>query len=147
MNHSSPVQFLLVEDDSVDVEAVQRSFQRNELQSPLFTTSDAQDALRILRGEAGPDAVQGPFVVLLDLNLPRMDGLEFLEALRQDPSLKDTVVFVLSTSNAERDKRAAYAHNVAGYFVKSDLGPGLESLVPLLRTYASVVHFPRASAA
>ena len=140
------VSFLLVEDDSVDVEAVRRSFQKHGFEPPLVTASDGVEALSILRGEKSV-ALQRPYVVLLDLNLPRMGGFEFLSQLRADPELRDAVVFVLSTSNAERDKRKAYAHNVAGYFVKSDLGSGLQNIIPLLATYDSVVHYPLGSCA
>ena len=80
--------------------------------------------------------------MLLDLNLPRLGGMDFLREVRADPLLNDTVVFVLTTSADERDCRRAYEEHVAGYMVKSEVGPQLTRMVEMLRPYLAVVRLP-----
>ena len=74
--------------------------------------------------------------------MPRMDGFEFLQALRSDPRLRDLVVFVLSTSEADADRTRAYHQNIAGYLVKSSVGPQFARLARMLLSYQSVVTLP-----
>ncbi|WP_141289365.1 response regulator, partial [Ideonella azotifigens] len=80
--------------------------------------------------------------VLLDLNMPRMDGFEFLQQLRADPALCDEVVFVLTTSDADADRVRAYHENVAGYMVKALVGPQFAKLAQLLVSYRLAVRLP-----
>ena len=81
-------------------------------------------------------------LILLDLNMPRMNGLEFLRALRADPELRTTPVVVLTTSNDERDRLQSYAHNVAGYLVKPVATPAFVELMAALNAYWSRVELP-----
>ena len=106
---------LLVEDDEVDVMNVKRAFERNHITNPLFVAGDGVEALEKLRGGEVP---KGRRIVLLDLNMPRMNGIEFLRELRRDRELSATPVVVLTTSNDDRDKIEAYQLNIAGYLVK-----------------------------
>ena len=106
---------LLVEDDEVDVMNVQRAFRTNRIANPLFVAENGEQALQMLRGGQVPSERR---LVLLDLNMPRMNGIEFLRALRADPELRLTTVVVLTTSNDERDRVDAYQLNVAGYILK-----------------------------
>ena len=110
--------FLLVEDDDVDVMNVQRAFKKNNIVNPLYVAQNGIDALEMLRGEAGREKIPKPKIILLDINMPKMNGIEFLEVIRADPELKSILVIVLTTSNEERDKVAAYSLNVAGYILK-----------------------------
>lgn len=137
---------LLVEDDDVAAETVVRSLRRFALECDLVWARDGHEALQSLRGRAPEHALEQPLLVLLDLNMPRMDGFEFLEQLRADPQLQGTVVFVLTTSSAEADKKLAYLHHVAGYLVKSELGRGHEKLCKLLAAYREAVCLPLARA-
>lgn len=123
---------LLVEDDEVDVEAICRLFAQRRVANRLFVASDGVDALRMLHGEDNY-AVTQPCVILLDLNLPRMSGLEFLDELRRDAQLKDTVVFVLTTSNRDDDRIVANSKYVAGYLLKSDADADFSQLMRYLR--------------
>jgi CheY-like chemotaxis protein len=106
---------LLVEDDEIDVQNVQRAFEKNHIANPLYLAGNGIEALEKLRNGEVPKERR---IVLLDLNMPRMNGIEFLQALRDDPTLRPTVVVVLTTSNSDRDKIDAYNLNVAGYIVK-----------------------------
>lgn len=121
-----PLNILLVEDDAVDVMNVQRAFQRAHIRNPLFVASDGEEALELLRRSSIP---HGRRLVLLDLNLPRMNGIEFLKELRGDPALRTIPVVVLTTSADDRDKTAAFDLHVAGYLLKP---VGLKSFVELM---------------
>ncbi|WP_412062937.1 response regulator [Rubrivirga sp. IMCC45206] len=140
------VTLLLVEDDAVDAEALQRAFRQQRIANPFVVVRDGVEALATLRGENGI-TVPHPFLVLLDMNMPRMNGVEFLEALRADPALSRTVVFVLTTSDRDDDKIAAYEHHVAGYILKSRAGEDFLDVVRLLKVYWRLVEFPPAAAA
>lgn len=136
------VQVLLVEDDDVDVLAVKRAFRAKKIANELLVARDGVEALAMLRGAPGYRAVGRPYVILLDLNLPRLNGLEFLEIIRKDPDLETAVVFVLTTSKADEDRTAAYRQHVAGYMVKQDIGEGLMAMVELLDAYWRIVELP-----
>jgi len=139
----SAVTLLLVEDDQVDAEAIQRAFRQERIANPFVVVRDGVEALAALRGESAV-AVPHPRVVLLDINMPRMNGLEFLRALRDDPVLCQTTVFVLTTSDREEDKVAAYNHHVAGYILKSRAGEDFLEVIRLLEVYWRLVEFPAA---
>src|SRR5262245_50977634 len=110
------VSILLVDDDRVDVLAVKTALEENNIANPVYVAEDGVKALELLRARGGPqDApIPQPFLILLDLNMPRMNGIEFLKSLRSDPALRSSIVFVLTTSNDDRDRVAAYELNVAG---------------------------------
>ncbi len=133
---------LLVDDDEIDRRVVQTAFKRQRIANPVVVAEDGVQALEMLRGENGHTPITAPCFVLLDLNMPRMNGIEFLDAIRADAALKHTVVFMLSTSKAESDKMAAYDRHVAGYLVKSEAGRDFMNHLPLLENYLIAVHFP-----
>lgn len=137
-----PVQILLVEDDEIDQMAVRRAFRRAKLENDIVAAGDGLEALEILRGEHDEKELEGPFIILLDLNMPRMGGLEFLEEIRKDEKLGKSVVFVLTTSDDEGDIAAAYEANVAGYIVKSRVGESFKDLVSVLDPYWKLVQLP-----
>jgi CheY-like chemotaxis protein len=111
---------LLVEDDEVDVMTVQRAFKKGNITNPLFIAGNGLEALTMLRGEPGKPSVipSDRRIILLDLNMPKMNGLEFLQELRSDPTIRQIPVVVLTTSNEEQDRVQAYNLNVAGYILK-----------------------------
>ena len=112
---AKPLNVVLVEDDEVDVMNVQRAFEKASILAPVFRAGDGVEALDLLRGSSLPAARR---LVLLDLNMPRMNGIEFLHELRADERLRNTTVVVLTTSDDERDKMDAFEMNVAGYLLK-----------------------------
>lgn len=134
----NPIRVLLVDDDEVDRMAVRRAFAELKIANPITVSDDGLHALDILRGN-DPIKLERPYVIILDLNMPRMNGIEFLHELRADPGLKDAVVFVLTTSNDDEDKVAAYRHNIAGYILKSDVANGFMQAVSMLDHYWRVV--------
>ena len=137
-----PLSLLVVDDDDVAAEAVVRGLRKHGVDWPVVIAQDGRDALQVLRGELPDRRIARPYLVLLDLNMPRMNGLEFLRELRSDPALRATVVFVLTTSGSESDRKLAYQESVAGYMVKSGLGPQLSGLARLLVEYRTSVLLP-----
>jgi len=133
---------LLVEDDDVAAESVMRSLNTKSVPFPVVWAEDGLAALQILRGQDAARHIHRPLVILLDLNMPRMNGFEFLQQLRADPDLRDEVVFVLTTSDADADRTRAYHEQIAGYMVKSAVGPQFAKLAQLLLSYASAVRLP-----
>ena len=131
---------LLVEDDDVDAEAILRAFRKHKITNPCTLVKNGLEALRLLRGQ-GPESLQQPYIILLDINMPQMNGFEFLEELRKDENLKRSIVFVLTTSNRNEDKMAAYDKQIAGYMLKSHAGKDYGDLVSLLESYSRVVEF------
>jgi CheY-like chemotaxis protein len=112
---------LLVEDDEVDIMNVKRAFKKNKIQNPLHIANNGIQALAMLKGDESLNIEKLnplPKVILLDLNMPKMGGLEFLQKVRDDQELKVLSVFVMTTSDEESDKLAAYNLNVAGYILK-----------------------------
>lgn len=145
MIQSRDVTILLIEDDEVDVRLVQRSFKQQQFAAPIVVASDGIEALAMLRGEAGKAPLPQPYLILLDLNLPRMNGMEFLKTIRADATLHTSVIFVLTTSDDDRDKLAAYHHHIAGYLLKAHGGVDLWAVGRLIEHYVSAVQFPPVS--
>jgi CheY-like chemotaxis protein len=139
---SRPVTILLVDDDAVDVMAIRRSFRELKVANPVIEAHDGIEALQRLRGENGHEKVPEPLLILLDLNMPRMGGIEFLEELRRDPLLCSALVFVMTTSAAEEDRRLAYQKNVAGYVLKNRLGQSFLEAIGMIEHYWQVIEFP-----
>lgn len=136
---SQQLNILLVEDDDVDVMTVKRAFQKNHITNPLFVAADGIEALQKLRDGSVP---KGRRLVLLDLNMPRMNGIEFLQELRNDPELAVTPVVVLTTSNDDQDKVSAYNMNVAGYLLKPVTFQNFCDVMVALNKYWSLVELP-----
>jgi CheY-like chemotaxis protein len=132
---------LLVEDDDVDAMSVERGLAKAKILNPLVRAVDGVEALEMLRGE-GRDQLQPPYLLLVDIQMPRMDGIGLIRAIRADPDLTRTVVFVLTTSDDDRDKIAAYDLHVAGYIVKSNTKEELLPLTAMLDYYLLIVEPP-----
>jgi CheY-like chemotaxis protein len=138
-----PITILLVEDDDVAAEAVTRNLKKLSVDYPVIHASDGKEALDILLKQHPEKDIDKPFLVLLDLNMPRMNGFEFLNAVRNDNQLKDTVIFVLTTSDDDKDRSRAYHECIAGYMVKSSVGPQFAKLAALLESYKLAVKLPK----
>ncbi len=136
------VNILLVEDDDIDAEITQRSFKKMKISNPFSRAKDGVEALEMLRGENGHEPIPSPKLLLVDLNMPRMDGIELIKELRKDPAFNKIVAFILTTSKREKDKIAAYDLNVAGYLLKSNVGDEFISVIEMLDHYWKVVEFP-----
>jgi CheY-like chemotaxis protein len=129
---------VLVEDDQVDVMNVKRAFKKNNITNPLFVAADGLEALALLRDPSTPRKNR---IVLLDLNMPKMNGIEFLRALRADPDLAHTPVVVLTTSNEDQDRVEAFQLNVAGYLLKPVTFTSFVEVMAALNKYWTLVEF------
>ncbi|PSB29508.1 two-component system response regulator [filamentous cyanobacterium Phorm 46] len=138
------IHILLVEDDEVDVMNVQRAFKKSNILNPLYMAANGLEALAVLRQEnqIEPAMPQSRRLILLDLNMPKMNGIEFLRELRQDESLRSIPVIVLTTSNEDRDKVEAYNLNVAGYILKPVTFSNFVEVMSTLNRYWMLSEIP-----
>jgi CheY-like chemotaxis protein len=138
-----PVSILLVDDDAVDAMAVKRAFRELKIANPVVEAHNGIEALERLRGENCYEQVSEPLLILLDLNMPRMGGIEFLQELRDDPLLRRALVFVMTTSSADEDRRLAYEKNIAGYILKHRPKESFLEAIRMLECYWRTIEFPR----
>ena len=116
-----PIVILLVEDDLAHIEIIKRNFEASRLANRLISVEDGQEALDYLyRKGKYKDTDQSPLpnLILLDLRLPKVDGLEVLKTIKADPALSSIPVVILTTSPAESDMVKAYKYNTNSYLVK-----------------------------
>ncbi|MGB0941496.1 MAG: response regulator [Marinomonas sp.] len=133
------ITILLIEDDDVDAIGINRSFVKAGLKNEIVRAKNGKEALHLLK----MGVVGYPFIILLDLNMPMMDGLEFLTYLREYEKFKQSIVYVLTTSKSEQDIALSFDKNVAGYFIKNEVGTGYDSIVEFLGAYMKIAHFPK----
>ncbi len=136
MSQMRSVTILLVEDDEVDIKALRRAFEKLKIVNPIRVAHDGVEAWEMLA------ETPRPFLIITDINMPRMNGLELLRKIRESESLHDSIVFVLTTSNEEQDKFDAYNLNVTGYMLKSEMGASFTRAIELVENYWRVVELP-----
>ncbi len=130
---------LLVDDDEVDVMTVKRAFAKANITNPVYVACDGLAALELLRADGVPASRR---LVLLDLNMPRMNGIEFLREIRKDPHLQSLTVVVLTTSNEDRDRVEAFQLNVAGYLLKPVTFHTFAEVMATLNKYWTLMELP-----
>ena len=136
MRNLKPV--LLLEDDNVDAMTVKRALKDLEVKNPLVRVLNGEQALDYLQDEANPE----PCVILLDLNMPKMNGIEFLKIVKADARLKCIPIVVLTTSRADQDKFDCFDHSVAGYIVKPADYNGFLDAMKILNLYWTLSELP-----
>jgi CheY-like chemotaxis protein len=137
-----PLNIVLVEDDDGDAMAIQRAFRKAKIANPLLRAIDGIQAIEMLKGTNGKEKLRAPYILLVDINMPRMNGIDFVKAIREDDELHQSIVFILTTSKRDEDKFAAYSLNVAGYIVKARAGEDFLNLVNLLECFWRIVELP-----
>jgi CheY-like chemotaxis protein len=140
MRDSKMVTILLVEDDEIDVKALRWAFDKLKIANPLVIACDGVEAWETLQ------TLPRPYLIITDINMPRMNGIELLRKIRESERFRDSIVFALTTSNDEQDKIAAYNLNVAGYMLKTDMGTSFQRAIALIDNYWRVVEFPEVAA-
>ena len=138
----NPIRILLVEDDDGDAKAVERTFLKARIANPIVRALDGFEAMEILKGTDQQPRLEPPYLLLVDLNMPRMNGIQLATAIREDPELHDTIIFMLTTSNRAEDKQAAYSLNVTGYILKEKAGEDFLKLFSLVDSYWRIVEMP-----
>ena len=133
------INILLVEDDDVDIMTVKRAFQKNNISNPLFVAHNGIEALELLRKENIPSRRR---LILLDVNMPKMNGIEFLRELRADPALQQASVVMMTTSNEERDRIEAFKLNVAGYLLKPVTFQQFAEVMSTINKYWALMEMP-----
>lgn len=133
------VNVLLVEDDEVDILNVKRAFKANNVNYPLIIASDGEQALNFINHSAENSPLSNSYVVLMDINMPKMSGIECLKQIRSDQKIKKTCVFILTTSSSNVDLQAAYNLNVAGYILKPIDYNQFVSVISRLSAYWEVI--------
>lgn len=133
------INIILVEDDEVDVMNVKRAFKKVNITNPVYLANNGLEALSMLRGSVVPLERR---LILLDLNMPKMGGIEFLQELRSDPILRTTPVVVMTTSNQDQDRVEAYNLNVAGYILKPVTFSNFVEMMATLNRYWILCEMP-----
>lgn len=137
------VHVLLVEDDPADVLMTQEAFEHHKILNPLHVVNDGAEALRFLRREEPHTDAPRPSLVLLDLNLPRIDGREVLAEIKTDPVLRSIPVVVLTTSAAEEDIVRSYDTHANGYVTKPvDFTRFMDVVQQIDNFFAAIVEQP-----
>jgi len=143
INMEKVVNILLVDDDEVDCMNVQRAFKKSNISNPLTIAHNGVEALDMLRGSNGVQKITPtPRIILLDINMPKMNGLEFLKELRADKDLHTISVFVMTTSNDDKDRFEAYNYNVAGYILKPISFENFVTAVSILNNFWQLCEQP-----
>jgi CheY-like chemotaxis protein len=143
MTHTQQLNIFLVEDDEVDVMNVQRALKKNNATSTLYRAANGIEALAMLRTNNQITTENNSrLLILLDLNMPKMGGLEFLKELRADPALCKLPVVVLTTSMHDSDLATAYQYNVAGYMIKPITFSSFVETIDVLNRYWSISEMP-----
>lgn len=132
------VNIFIVEDDDIDTMAIRRSLKNVNIIGSIYVAKDGIEALEKLRAGNIPP----PYIILMDLNMPRMNGIDCIKEIRLDPHLKQAIIFALSTSKDEKDKFQVYNYNVAGYIIKCDAGDDFDMAMRMLEQYLKVVELP-----
>jgi CheY-like chemotaxis protein len=133
------INILLIDDDEVDVMTVKRAFARANISNPIYVATNGLEGLEMLRKDAIPARRR---LVLLDINMPKMNGIEFLRELRSDPELQHVTVVALTTSNADRDRVEAYKLNVAGYLLKPVTFQQFAEVMATINKYWALMEMP-----
>jgi len=141
------VTILLVEDDDIDAVTIIRGLTRAKIVNPVTRARDGVEALEILLGTNGQKRLPPPYLLLTDIRMPRLDGLALIRAVRSNPTLQRTIIFILTTSDDDRDRIAAYDAHVAGYIVKSNAPEQFRALAGMLEYYLLIVSPPPVAAA
>jgi len=139
------ITILLVEDDDVDAATVVRGLSRAAIHNPLVRARDGIEAMDMLLGMNGKEKLPPPLILLVDIRMPRLDGLGLIRRIRTNQSLQRTIIFILTTSDNDKDRAAAYDAHVAGYIVKSSTPDQFHSLARMLDYYLAIVAPPPVS--
>lgn len=132
---TAAMNILMVEDNDIEFDILRRGLQKIDAKSNLVRARDGLEALEILSTGSANSALIHPFVILLDINMPRMNGHEFLATLREDPQISDSRVIIFTTSDNPRDVVRAYGRNAVGYVIKPDSSQALQKALKTILEY------------
>jgi CheY-like chemotaxis protein len=136
------VTILLVEDDDIDAQTVMRGLAGARIINPVIRVRDGVEALELLQGSGDKKRLAPPYMLLVDIRMPRLDGLGLVRAIRNNPSLQRTIIFILTTSDSDADRLNAYNEHVAGYIVKTNSPDQFLRLAHMIDYYIMIVSLP-----
>ncbi len=143
MRNGSPM--LIVEDNETDVMCIMRAFEKNGVTKPIVTAANGEEALAYLNGDASNESGSGvrtPNLILLDLNMPIMNGFEFLDAIKRDDRFRAIPVIVLTSSTSKVDMNDSYKNSVAGYIEKPLDPEEYSEIIKILDQYWTLNYLP-----
>jgi CheY-like chemotaxis protein len=129
---------LLVEDDRVDALLVKKAFRSLKITNPIHHVENGEEALEFLQDSEN----NKPWIILLDINMPRMNGIEFLEEAKKDEDMRNIPVIVLTSSVEQRDRIDAFKFGIAGYMVKPVTYSDMLELVEAIKKYWTMSELP-----
>lgn len=132
----------VVDDDDIDAMAIERAYLKVDPNCMIYRAVDGIEAINMLTGENGAVKIPEPNFILVDINMPRMNGIKFIKLVREHPQLKNSIIFVLTTSKNEADRNAAYDLRIAGYIVKDNIDSNYNKLVETLDNLCTLITFP-----
>lgn len=138
-----PLQILLVDDDYGDAKAMVRSVHQYNPNIKIVRAEDGVEALSILEGTHQEKTISDPFISFIDLNMPRMNGLELLTEIRRRAKTRNTIIYILTTSDRPEDLKEAYKHQIAGYLVKGSQPDFYQKLSTLVSIYSEIIRFKK----
>lgn len=139
-NNQSPNLFF-IDDDEIDILAIKRALKKKNIKNPIFDAKDGQEAWNKLNGiDATP--IPTPYIIFLDLNMPKMNGIELLKKIRNTDKFKKIIIFIMTTSDNQRDKDQVYNLNVAGYIIKNSHSGNFDKIAEMIRLYSEIVSMP-----
>lgn len=145
-NMKERIPVLLVEDDADDIRLVERAFEKGRILNRLYTVRDGEEALEFLRHTGrytDQTTAPRPGFILLDLNMPRMNGRELLEIIKRDENLHNIPVIILTTSSADGDILESYDHGANTYITKPvEFSKFLDAVITLGKYWLSIAEVP-----
>ena len=130
---------LLIEDDMVDIMTVKRAIRELRIQNPLHVARNGEEGIKYLITHKE----RLPFIILLDINMPRMNGIEFLKIVKQNRLLRTIPIIILTTSKEEQDRYDSFDLGISGYMVKPVDYPQFVNLIQTINAYWSLSELPR----
>ncbi len=139
---ASAAHYLFVDDDEVCIMAMKRALKKLDITDEVSTASNGLEALSVIEQSVRSDGTLPHFIITLDLNMPKMGGLEFLERIRAEPAYEKLVVFVLTSSDNDVDIEKAYQLGISGYIYKEHPMDSIIDSLQMIKTFSDVVVLP-----
>jgi len=140
--NTDAMRFMFVDDDEISIMALKRGMKQLGISNTVQVALNGVEAIEILNEALQSEGTLPLYVVVLDLNMPKMGGLEFLKKIRNSENFKKLVVFILTTSDEPSDIASAYEHNIAGYIVKEVSGNSYRDTLAMIKAYSELVVLP-----
>lgn len=133
------IKIIVIDDDDVDAQSIERSLRSADVNNEIIRAYDGIDALDLLKGANGKEKLTKPYILLIDLMMPRMDGITFIKTLRFESDITPEMIFVLSGTDSDEQCTQAYDLNITGFIKKDRAGRDFLRLTKILEQYYEVI--------